>query len=123
MTSWTALAKLAAGPSGPESRQHPRFRANAVVCDHGEVLDFSATGLRIRFRTKSFHHEPGQSMEITLRSQRGEHRFMAVLVWVRKEGRKSHEVGLRFPDEQTARRAQLFRTAWDPLADGEWSNR
>lgn len=123
MNSWTALAKLAAGSSGPESRKHPRFRANTLVCENGEVLDLSATGLRIRFRVKSFDHQPGQSIEITLLSQRGEHRFPATVVWVKKDGRKHFEVGFQFPDAETAKNAQLFRAAWDPVADGEWTNR
>lgn len=123
MNSWNALAKLAAGPSGPESRRHPRFRANSLVCERGEVLDLSATGLRIRFRVKSFEHHPGESMEIALLSSRGEHRFSATVVRVKKIGRKNFEVGFQFPDAETAKSAQLFRAAWDPIADGEWTTR
>lgn len=122
MNSWTALAKLAAGPTGPESRRHPRFRANTMVCDHGEVLDFSATGLRIGFR-KGCKYEVGQFAELELQSPRGEHHCRAEVVWVKKTGRRAAEVGFRFPDEETAKKMQLFRSAWDPLADGNWTNR
>ncbi len=122
MNSWTALAKLAAGSSTPESRKHPRFRANAMVCDQGEVLDFSATGLRIRFR-KAPRYAEGQLVDLTLMTPRGEHDCQAEVVWMKKEGRKSFEVGFRFPDPETAQRIQLFRAAWDPTSDGEWSNR
>ncbi len=123
MNSWTALAKIAAGPTGPESRKHPRFRANTLACDQGEVLDLSATGLRIRFRVKSFDHPPGQTVQLTLLSQRGEHCLPVTVVWVKKDGRKHFEVGFQFPDAETAKSAQLFRAAWDPIADGEWTNR
>jgi hypothetical protein len=122
MNSWTALAKLAAGPSGPESRKHPRFRANSMVCDHGEVLDFSATGLRIRFR-KAPKYAQGELADLSLSSPHGEHHCQAVVVWIKKESRKSYEVGFQFPDAETAKRMQLFRAAWDPTGDGEWTNR
>lgn len=122
MTSWTALAKLAAGPSGPEARRHPRFRANTMVCDRGRVLDFSATGLRIDF-PKGTRYEVGQTAELCLQHPKGEHHCQAEVVWIKKTGRRSAEVGFRFADEESRKRATLFRSAYDPLADGEWSNR
>lgn len=122
MNSWTALAKLAAGPAGPEARKHPRFRANTMVCDQGEVLDFSATGLRIGFR-KAPKVGENDSVDLTLQSPHGEHQCRARVVWIKKTGWRSAEIGFRFTDEQTAQQMRLFRAAWDPLADGTWSNR
>lgn len=122
MTSWTAIAKLAQGPKGPESRRHPRFRANTMVIEQGEILDFSATGLRIRFK-KAPRYQIGQFADLTLLSPKGEHRCRAEVMWVKPCGRKAAEIGFKFPDEATVHQMQLFRCAWDPLADGEWSNR
>ncbi len=121
MTSWTALAKLAQD-TGPEARKHPRFRANNMLVDQGEVLDFSATGLRIRFR-KAPKYAVGQLVDLRLMNDQGERRCLAQVVRIRKVDRKNIEVGFRFPDEATAREIQLFRAAYDPLADGEWSIR
>lgn len=122
MTSWTALAKLAAGPSGPESRRHPRFRANAMGCDRGTVLDFSATGIRIDF-DRSPRFQPGQTVELTLNSANGQMLCPVEVVWVKKTGWRSAEVGFRFASEETASQLRLFQAAYDPLAGGEWSNR
>lgn len=122
MTSWTALAKLAAGPSGPESRTHPRFRANAMACERGTVLDFSATGIRIDF-CRATRYRPGQLVDLTLNSANGALRCPVEVVWVKKTGWRSAEVGFRFPDPETARQLRLFQAAYDPLADSEWSNR
>lgn len=119
MNSWTALAKLAAQQGGPEGRRHPRFRANTMLVDHGEVLDFSATGLRIRFK-KAPKYEVGQTADLTLQSPQGERRCSAEVVWINQIGRKSAEVGFRFPDDATAREMQLFKAAWDPLGDSDW---
>jgi len=121
MTSWTALAKLAQ-ESGPEARRHPRFKARAMLVDRGEVMDFSATGIRIRFR-KMPRYEVGQTVELCLMSPQGERRCLAEVVRINKVGRKQVDVGFRFPDEKTAQAMELFRAAWDPLEDGEWWNR
>lgn len=122
MTSWTALAKLAAGPSGPESRRHPRFRANSMGCDRGTVLDFSATGIRIDF-SRCPRFEQGHAVELTLNSAKGQLLCPVEVVWVKKTGWRSAEVGFRFADEETASQLRLFQAAYDPLADSEWSNR
>lgn len=121
MNSWTALAKLAA-QSGPEARKHPRFRGNTMVVDHGEVLDFSATGLRIRFK-KSPRYEVGVTTELCLQCPRGEQRCQATVVWIKKLGWRGAEVGFRFANDEAAQQMNLFRAAWDPLSDGQWSNR
>lgn len=120
-TMWTALAKIAQ-ESGPEARQRPRFKANQMVVDHGAVLDFSATGLRIMFHRR-VRFEVGQIAELTLQNPQGERRCCAEVMWIRKESRKMTEVGFRFIDAQTAEQMQLFKAAFDPLGDGEWSNR
>jgi len=121
MTMWTALAKIAK-EQGPDGRQRPRFRASGLVVDHGVVTDFSASGLRISF-TKAPKYCEGDSVELTLQSERGSRTCLAEVVWIAKTGRRSADIGFRFPSEQVAEEMQLFKAAFDPLAGGDWSNR
>lgn len=118
---WTALAKIAADPKGPEAREKPRFRANDMVVDHGKVTDFSATGLRILFKRRP-RYKVGKVVELTLQNPQGERRCMAKVVWIRKDRKKGTEVGFHFPDQDTAEQMQLFKAAFNPLSDGKWSN-
>ena len=93
-----------------------------MLVDHGEVVDFSATGLRIRFR-KAPKYSVGQVVELCLMNPQGERRCLAEVMRIQKIDRKNTEIGFRFPDEETARQIQLFRAAYDPLADGDWTTR
>lgn len=121
MTMWTALAKIAS-EHRPDGRQRPRFRANDMVVEHGIVKDFSATGLRINY-TRAPRYKVGQEVELTLLNRQGERRCPAVVVWIKKTGWRSAEVGFRFANETVAAEMQLFKAAFNPLDDGEWSNR
>jgi Tfp pilus assembly protein PilZ len=92
-----------------------------MSCDRGSVLDFSATGIRINFpRCPRF--KAGQVVELTLNSDSGQLLCPAEVVWVKKTGWRSAQVGFRFSNEETASQLRLFQAAYDPLGDREWSN-
>lgn len=121
MAMWNALAKIAASHGGFDGREKPRFRANEMLVDHGVVKDFSATGLRIEF-SRCPRYTIGQRIELTLQNYQGERRCEAEVVWIKKTGWRSREIGFRFPDPEVAQQMQLFKAAFDPLGDGKWSN-
>lgn len=92
------------------------------MVDHGEVLDFSATGLRIRFK-KAPRYEVGVTTELCLQCPHGVQHCQAIVVRIKKLGWRGAEVGFRFATDESATKMNLFRAAWDPLSDGQWSNR
>jgi len=93
-----------------------------MVVDHGVVKDFSSSGLRIEF-SRCPRYEIGQQVELTLQNFQGHRRCVAEVVWIEKTGWRSRAVGFRFPNEEIAEQMQLFKAAFNPLDDGEWSNR
>lgn len=119
MNGWSALAKLTQ-ETGPEARKTPRFRANEILVEKGEVLDYSATGLRIRF-FKHPRFRVGDSIELELMCPNGSKACRGTVVWLNPLGRKACEAGIRLDEGGSG--PSLFRAAWDPLGDGQWSNR
>lgn len=121
MAMWNALANIAASHGGFEGREKPRFRANEMLVDHGVVKDFSATGLRIKF-SRCPRYKVGQEVELTLQNYQGERHCFAKVVWIKKTGWRSKDIGFRFANADVAEEMQLFKAAFDPLGDGKWSN-
>lgn len=119
---WTALAHLLQEQNKNEHRQKPRFVAWEVACERGRVVDFSATGLRIRY-SRCPKLKVGELMDLDLFSNLGQHNCTAEVMWTEKKGFRNYEVGYRFIDPEAAKQMQLFRLGYDPLNDGQWSIR
>jgi hypothetical protein len=94
-------------------RRYGRVRCAGLRChfaeycsDGAEVLDLSASGMRLRFRRK-VDVEDGAIVNITLISPAAAIRTVARVVWNRRMGFRRHEVGMTFIDPGDGLRAQL----------------
>lgn len=121
MSRWTAIAKMIETSDQPEARTKPRFIARHMRCNGtGTVMDFSASGLRVWYTSKT-GLKIGDQVEITLESDAGVHRGLAYVKRVTKKGFRKHEVGFEFADPEAAKKMQLFKCGYSALDDGAWS--
>ncbi len=89
-----------------DSRRHGRVRTESLTCSLGDVMDISASGLRVRCHGRSTC-SVGKRIEITLPGEDGSFRVFARPVWIRKTGIFKHEVGVCFEDLDEDARLQL----------------
>ncbi|MFK7760494.1 MAG: PilZ domain-containing protein [Phycisphaerales bacterium] len=121
MSRWTAIAKMIDDQGKPESRVKPRFVARHMKCnDTSEVLDFSASGIRVLYIGKPAI-KVGDQLELSLKSDVGVHRGLAIVKRVSKVGFRKWEVGFMFADPEAAKQMQLFKCGYSALDDGQWS--
>jgi hypothetical protein len=118
---WTALAHLLQEQGKSDHRGKPRFVASDVACERGRLVDFSATGLKIRY-SRCPKLQVGEIMNLELFSEMGQHNCTAEVVWTTKKGFRKHEVGYRFIDPESAKQMQLFRLGFDPVGDGMFTS-
>lgn len=93
-------------PGERDARRHGRVRTDSVACSLGEVVDISASGLRVRCQGKP-QCRIGQRTSITIDGSEGPFQVFARPVWIRKTGMWRHEVGVCFEDLDEAARLQL----------------
>ena len=121
MSRWVSMAKMIDEIDKPESRLKPRFLARQLRCNGvGEVIDFSATGLRVQYK-KLPRWKVGDEVELTLESAKESHCGSAIARRIVKIGFRRFEVGFEFIDPDAVKKMQLFRCGYDPLEDGSWS--
>ncbi len=90
-------------PGERDARRHGRVRTESVACSLGEVVDISASGLRVRCQGKP-PCRIGQRASIMINGFEGPFQVFARPVWIRKTGMWRYEIGLCFEDlDQTAR--------------------
>lgn len=92
---------------GKEQRRHGRVRTAAVVCTLGEVLDISASGIRIRCAGRPAIRA-GQVVSMTIAGPEGPFSVAVRLIWIRKVGVFRHEVGACFEKLTETARSQLL---------------
>jgi len=98
-------------------RRHGRIRCRQTSCCAGEVLDLSASGMRIKRRGKALMavddtfvitiKSPDDSMPLSISTR---------VIWIKREGFRKHLIGLAFIDldSTTATRlAEVARNACD----------
>jgi hypothetical protein len=98
---------------GSNCRRAGRVRIEEVGCTLGEVLDLSATGLRLRCARRPEKHA-GDELDVELDGVDGAFIVRVRVAWVRRIGLRRHEMGLEFisPDARTCEAlAALARTA------------
>lgn len=98
-----------------DQRRRGRLRTDTLTCELGHILDLSATGLRLRCRTR---HAPtaGQTLTLTLRAPVMTLPVQGVIRWVQRVNWLSTLVGVEFiglTPEQTARLRELSRITMD----------
>ncbi|MFG0330796.1 MAG: PilZ domain-containing protein [Phycisphaerales bacterium] len=88
-----------------EVRRHGRLNCRDLQCSLGEVVDISASGIRVQRKGKPHRHE-GERFMITLEAERGPVEAPVHLVRVRRIGFRTYELGLEFdemtPEQRTA---------------------
>lgn len=95
--------------TGANARKFGRVHMQDVTCSLGEVLDLSASGMRIR--TPGTPELPcHQQAEITLGCIDGEVVVRVESIWERRTGWRKHEMGVRFLDLTPQQQALISRT-------------
>lgn len=95
--------------TGANARKFGRVHIQDVTCSLGEVLDLSASGMRIR--TPSKPELPcHQQAEISLVCIDGEVIVRIESIWERRTGWRKHEMGVRFLDLTPQQQAIISHT-------------
>lgn len=103
-TLWSAPAK------GPNNRRHGRVKCQDLSCTLGEVLDLSASGMRVR-RAGNPIVRKGERFSMTVQTLDGPMLAPVEVTWIRKTGWRRHEVGLSFIEIGAALSAALATMA------------
>jgi hypothetical protein len=102
---------------GPDNaRRCGRVRVQMITCSLGDVLDLSATGMRVRTRGRP--PEEGAVVGVRVEGLVRPVDVRATVVWVRKAGWRKLELGLKFEElsrEDRSELAAIARTA--PMND------
>lgn len=110
---WAGRTSAKSGPAvAVNARRHERHPTDVVTCALGEIIDLSASGVRLVCRGKP-PLERGSSAAITLRFGDQRMPLVAQARWVRRRGvfrgglRGEYEVGMRFLQLTTAKQKAL----------------
>jgi hypothetical protein len=116
MNQWAALAKLEQTRDRREQRRHPRFVAHSINCVRGEVVNFSASGLRISY-SRDMKFRVVHLVDLELYTTSGVHRCEAQVMWLKRVSRRQYDVGFRFTDPHTHTKLRLFENGFDGLSE------
>jgi hypothetical protein len=95
---------------GPDNaRRCGRVRVEMITCCLGDVLDLSATGMRVR--SKGRVPQEGQTLGVRIEGMIKPIDVRATVVWARKSGWRKMELGLRFEDVTQEIRSELAAIA------------
>jgi PilZ domain len=121
LNKFTALASLGNTLKKENDRAFGRARADAVDCDRGQVLDISRGGMRLRaWRPWS----EGERRTIMLTGMHVGVTLTGKCVWVNRESRFKHVMGLEFEglnDTTESIIRELMHVAAPNVHDG-WSS-
>jgi len=81
--------------SRPDKRRHGRLRCCAVQCSLGEVIDMSASGMRILSKRKVSMQE-GTLTEIRIGHPPTDIKVRVRIVWKYRRGFRQHEIGVEY---------------------------
>lgn len=104
---------IARPQSAKDDRRHGRLACELLSSSLGEVLDISASGVRVRRRGR-VRVAKGEEVSITLQFGGSKIPAKVRVAWTRRAGFWSHELGLEFIDITDASRkviTQLGRLA------------
>lgn len=80
----------------PENqRRHGRVKCHDICCTLGEVLDLSASGLRVR-ATGKLPVRKGDAFSMTIETLDGPMLAPVRIAWIRRVGFRRHEIGVTF---------------------------
>lgn len=90
-------------------RRHGRVRCLDIECSFGDILDLSASGMRVR--TNQRPPTIGVSFATTLIGLDGPVECIGVVVWTKRAGFFKFEVGIEFRELSAQMRTALARLA------------
>jgi c-di-GMP-binding flagellar brake protein YcgR len=93
-----------------EHRRHGRLRTELLRCRFGEVVDISASGMRVLVKGKC---PLQQDMELGTELVCEDLKLMVKVrvAWVRKDGFRKHQVGMTFVDLTPSLEAAIRKLA------------
>ena len=110
---WAGRTSAKNGPGvGINARQHERHATDIVKCPLGDVINLSASGIRLRCKGKP-PLQPGGTARITLIFGDQQMPLIAQARWIRRRGllqggvRGEYEIGMRFLQLTPARQKAL----------------
>lgn len=86
---------IARPPSAKDARKHGRLACELLHCTLGEVLDISASGMRVKHRGR-FSTAKGETITTTIQVGATKIPAKVKIAWVRRAGFWSHQIGLEF---------------------------
>ncbi len=107
--------------AGAESdrRRHGRLRCEQTSCCVGQVVDLSASGMRVQRRGRPLM-DVGDELQISVHSDAGEPAITltARVIWIERGGFRKHTYGMEFADltdDLKRRLGELARVVTDQL--------
>ncbi len=97
------------GNSHEEHRRHGRVTCQGVDCSVGDVIDLSASGMRIITRFKL--PEKGEVFVVTIETMQGPLAVLSRVRWSKRKGLFQREAGLEFFDVGPRSRSLLCELA------------
>jgi hypothetical protein len=101
-------------------RRHGRLKCDLLTCALGEVMDFSASGMKVRYRGR-LQVERGQVVDMALHAAGSTQNVKARVVHIHKAGFRRHDLGLEFVEvtpEVSKGLLALARIAMDSMTLG-----
>lgn len=97
MSNTTESQPLSYANRNAEVRRAGRLRCDMLNCTFGQVVDLSATGMRVQHRG-SLKIKVGEMTDLTLSFASAEVSLKTRVVWMRRTGFRRHEIGFEFCD-------------------------
>lgn len=93
-------------------RRDERFQTLGMSCPIGEIVDLSASGMKIRSKGKP-DVIMGQSNQFVLKTSKQKLTVTGIVAWVRRHSMlsKQYEIGIRFTDSRAGMREALIAFA------------
>jgi hypothetical protein len=92
------------------NRRAGRVRCEGITTSWGEILNASASGLRIKAKGKTIP-EPGVSALLTIQGPEGPFKVAAKIVWAKQKNWGTREIGVQFIEVSEQGRWHLVRLA------------
>ena len=102
-------------PIGEERRQKGRLRCGMLVCELGQVVNMSASGLRIQSESNPKLKE-GTRLTLTLKTQEQQVSVKVEILWSKHVSAGRYEIGAKFVDVSDALASTLGRLARSTMA-------
>jgi len=97
-------------PRESDRRRHGRIRTEEVTCSIGDVVDLSASGMRVERKGRQVIHE-GETITLTLKYDQYALPIKAEVVRLEKVGFRRYVLGMQFEELSDEIKAKLTHMA------------